>query len=100
MWDKKIYNFGDAKPKQVIKAEFNYLGDKEISQIKAACGCTLVEYTKGSNKVILEYTVGDFPNHLKNTDTKRVDVSKTATVKFKDSNSEDILILKGSITNK
>lgn len=99
MWDKKTYNFGDAKPKSVIKAEFNYLGDKEISQIKAACGCTLVNYTKGSNKVVLEYTVGDFPNHLKNVQEK-VEVSKTATVKFKDSESEDILILRGAITNK
>jgi hypothetical protein len=99
MWDKKVYDFGDVKPNTKVKAEFNYLGDKEIIEIKAACGCTLVDYKKGSNKVILDYTAGDFPNHLKNTETKKVDVSKTATVKYKD-NSEDILMLRGFILEK
>jgi hypothetical protein len=98
MWDKKVYDFGDAKPKSVIKVDFNYSGTKDIVEIKAACGCTLIDYSKGSNKVTLEYTVGDFPNHLKNTETKKVDVSKTATVKYKD-NSEDILMLRGYIVN-
>jgi hypothetical protein len=97
MWDKKTYDFGDAKPKSIIKVDFNYLGTKEIVEIKAACGCTLIDYTKGSNKVTLEYTVGDFPNHLKNK-SKKVDVSKTATVKYGD-NSEDILVLRGYILN-
>jgi hypothetical protein len=97
MWDKKTYDFGDAKPKSIIKVDFNYLGTKEIVEIKAACGCTLIDYTKGSNKVTLEYTVGDFPNHLKNK-SKKVDVSKTATVKYRD-NSEDILVLRGYILN-
>lgn len=99
MWDKKVYNFGEVKPKTKVKAEFNYLGDKEIIEIKAACGCTLVDYKKGSNKVMLDYTAGDFPNHLKNTETKKVDVSKTATVKYKD-NSEDILMLRGFILER
>jgi hypothetical protein len=99
MWDKKVYDFGDVKPKTKVKAEFNYLGDKEIIEIKAACGCTLIDYKKGSNKVILDYTAGDFPNHLKNTETKKVEVSKTATVKYKD-NSEDILMLRGFILEK
>lgn len=97
MWDKKTYDFGDAKPKSVIKVDFNYSGTKDIVEIKAACGCTLIDYKKGSNKVTLEYTVGDFPNHLKNK-SKKVDVSKTATVKYKD-NSEDILMLRGYIVN-
>jgi hypothetical protein len=99
MWDKKVYDFGDVKSKTKVKAEFNYLGDKEIIEIKAACGCTLIDYKKGSNKVILDYTAGDFPNHLKNTETKKVEVSKTATVKYKD-NSEDILMLRGFILEK
>ena len=99
MWDKKVYDFGNIKPKSVVKVEFNYLGDKEIIEIKAACGCTLIDYKKGSNKVILDYTAGDFPNHLKNTETKKVEVSKTATVKYKD-NSEDILMLRGFILEK
>jgi hypothetical protein len=99
MWDKKVYDFGNIKPKTKVKAEFNYLGDKEIIEIKAACGCTLIDYKKGSNKVTLEYTAGDFPNHLKNTETKKVEVSKTATVKYKD-NSEDILMLRGFILEK
>jgi hypothetical protein len=99
MWDKKVYDFGDIKPKSVVKVDFNYLGDKEIIEIKAACGCTLIDYKKGSNKVTLEYTAGDFPNHLKNTETKKVEVSKTATVKYKD-NSEDILMLRGFILER
>jgi hypothetical protein len=99
MWDKKVYDFGNVKPKSVVKVDFNYLGDKEIIEIKAACGCTLVDYKKGSNKVTLEYTAGDFPNHLKNTETKKVEVSKTATVKYKD-NSEDILMLRGFILER
>jgi hypothetical protein len=99
MWDTKVYDFGEVKPKTKVKTEFNYLGDKEIIEIKAACGCTLVDYKKGSNKVILDYTAGDFPNHLKNTETKKVDVSKTATVKYKD-NSEDILMIRGFILEK
>jgi hypothetical protein len=99
MWDKKVYDFGNVKPKTKVKAEFNYLGDKEIIEIKAACGCTLIDYKKGSNKVILDYTAGDFPNHLKNTETKKVEVSKTATVKYKD-NSEDILMLRGFILER
>ena len=99
MWDKKVYDFGNIKPKTKVKAEFNYLGDKEIIEITAACGCTLIDYKKGSNKIILDYTAGDFPNHLKNTETKKVEVSKTATVKYKD-NSEDILMLRGFILEK
>jgi hypothetical protein len=99
MWDKKVYDFGNIKPKSVVKVDFNYLGDKEIIEIKAACGCTLINYKKGSNKVTLEYTAGEFPNHLKNTETKKVEVSKTATVKYKD-NSEDILMLRGFILER
>ena len=99
MWDKKVYDFGNIKPKSVVKVDFNYLGDIEIIEIKAACGCTLIDYKKGSNKVTLEYTAGDFPNHLKNTETKKVEVSKTATVKYKD-NSEDIFMLRGFILER
>ena len=34
MWNKMIYDFGDVKPKQLLKAEFEYLGDKKIIDIK------------------------------------------------------------------
>lgn len=97
MWNHTTYNFGEVKPKQALRAEFEYLGPKKIIEVKPACGCTTSN--RDGNKVILNYESPTFPNHLKGKGLTSFDFSKSATIIF-DDNSKDVITIKGTIKTK
>lgn len=97
MWNKTIHDFGEVKPKQLLKAEFEYLGTLKIIDVKPACGCTTSK-TDG-NKITLNYEAPTFPNHLKGKGLDSFDFSKSAAVVF-DDNSKNTITLKGTIKTK
>lgn len=97
MWDKTVFDFGKVKPKTKINAEFTYGGTKKIKEIKASCGCTLVDYKKGSNICKLEYTAADISNHLKREGHNEQTITKSVTVKY-DDNTEEMLYIRGVVS--
>lgn len=97
MWNHTTYNFGEVKPKQALKAEFEYLGPKKITEVKPACGCTTSK--KEGNIITLNYESPTFPNHLKGKGLTSFDFSKSATIIF-DDNSKDVITIKGTIKTK
>ena len=44
-WDRTTVEFSNVAPSSVQSFSFKYLGDKEISSIVPACGCTSVKNT-------------------------------------------------------
>ena len=95
MWDKTKHDFGIKTPKVQIVAEYNYSGDKKIKAVKPSCGCTAASVKE--NKVVLKYTTGTIPNHLKKVGEMKV--SKPATVIFND-DSEQIISIVGLVKSK
>lgn len=97
MWNYTTHNFGEVKPKQALRAEFEYLGSKKIIEVKPACGCTTSK--REGNIITLNYESPAFPNHLKNKGLTEFEFSKSATIVF-DDNSKDVIIIKGTIKTK
>jgi hypothetical protein len=95
MWNTTTYDFGDAKKGTVVIAEFEYQGDKKITEIKAGCGCTLVDYKEGSNVIKATYDVPAIASHLKDTQTKQ-QIVKNLTITFSDGTTQ-VLYIKGFI---
>jgi hypothetical protein len=97
-WDKLTHNFGNVKPSQHLTTTFTYNGKAKIKRVVAACGCTLVNYTKGSNSIPVEYTApAQFPPHLAAEGITEQAIAKSITVTF-DDNAEQILIIKATLT--
>lgn len=98
MWNKLTHDFGKVKPGQLLNAEFVYEGKAKISRVVASCGCTLIDYQKGSNLIKAEYTApAQFPPHLKHEGINEQAIAKSITITF-DDNSEQILIIKATLT--
>lgn len=97
MWDKVTHDFGKVKPNTTVKATFTYNGKAQIIQVVASCGCTLVDYKKGSNLIEAEYTSPSFPPHLEKAGITESNISKSITVTF-DDRSEQVLIIKATLT--
>lgn len=96
MWDKVTHDFGQIKPNTTVKAEFIYNGKAQIKQVTASCGCTLVDYKKGSNLIEAEYTSPNFPQHLLHSGVAESNIAKSITVTFND-RSEQVLIIKATL---
>lgn len=97
MWNHTTYNFGEVKPKQALRAEFEYLGDKKIIEVKPSCGCTTSN--RNGNIITLNYESPTFPNHLKGKGLTSFDFNKSAAIIF-DDDSKDVITIKGTIKTK
>lgn len=95
MWNLTTYNFGEAVKGTEVTAEFIYEGDKKITEIKASCGCTVVDYKEGSNVIKATYDVPGIASHLKKIQDKQ-EIVKSLTVTFSDGTVQ-ILYIKGTI---
>ena len=97
MWNHTTHNFGEVKQKQALRAEFEYLGDKKIIEVKPACGCTTSK--REGNIITLNYESPTSPNHLKGKGITSFDFNKSPAIIFND-DSKDVITIKGTIKTK
>lgn len=63
-WQSTKINLGTLRVGQVTKVVFDYIGDKNITQVKATCGCTNVSYKPEVKQLVATYTPNPIPPHL------------------------------------
>lgn len=88
-FETKSIDFGIVKAGSKLKIEFKGTDDiKEIRTIRPSCGCTSVKYDKENNKVIVNYTAGNVPQHLLNDGINHYKTTKNITVVYVDGDTD------------
>lgn len=90
-WDRTVIDMGVVAPGSKQKYEFNYLGAKKITDVKASCGCTST-ITKG-NTISGIWNIGSDYSAVKEVESL---TSRTVTVTFNDG-SKQVLTLKATV---
>lgn len=90
-WKKQTIDFGVVEKGKELIAEYQYIGDKNITHVHPACGCTTVEFS--DKNVTLKYTAPkQLPVYLRNKGLTSHTVTKSATVTFDDKTKELIYL--------
>jgi hypothetical protein len=90
-WDRTVIDMGVVAPGSKQKYEFNYLGTKKITDVKASCGCTST-ITKGGN-ISGVWTIGSDYSAVKEVESV---TTRTVTITFNDG-SKQVLTLKATV---
>jgi hypothetical protein len=96
MWDKVIHDFGTVNRKTKVNAEFQYLGESKIVEVRASCGCTLTEFDKENNKITAGYETSPVASHLLDRGIKSQRITKNITVVF-EKGEKQILSIQGTV---
>lgn len=90
-WDRTAIDMGVVAPGSKQKYEFNYLGTKKITDVKASCGCTST--IKNGNTISGVWTIGSDYSAVKEVESL---TTRTVTITFGDA-SKQVLTLKATV---
>lgn len=93
-WKTRSKNLGEIKANVKVYVFFDYLGDKEVANITASCGCTKPKYLKKKKQVKVAFTPNSIPMHLQSQN--KYPAWKSMTVYFTD-DTYDVLNIEATI---
>lgn len=90
-WKTKVISLGTIPPKKKQTIIFEALVPLNIRTLTSSCGCTTPVYNKENNTVVVSYTPGNIPYHLKMKGESQP-TTKTVTVYYEDGTEERLSI--------
>lgn len=93
-WKTRSKHLGEIKANVKVQVFFHYLGDKEVANITASCGCTKPKYLKDKKQVKVDFTPDSIPMHLQSQG--KYSAWKSLTVYFTD-DTYDVLNIEATI---
>ena len=93
-WEKTVIDLGNitTEKKQIIT--FQALEDIDVKEMISSCGCSKPVFIKSKNQIIVTYTPGKIPMHLRHVGFY-ISI-KSVIVRYQDG-TQDILKFKATI---
>lgn len=93
MWKETEKNIGQINIGDKLTIDFEYDGTLTINKnifgrqdIVVSCGCTSAKWIPNLNKLLVEFTAPDIPQHLKQMGIKEWAVRKTINIGYIEDN--------------
>lgn len=63
-WQSTKIDLGTLRVGQITQVVFNYIGDKNIINVKSTCGCTNVSFNPEAKQLVATYKPNPIPPHF------------------------------------